>query len=65
MIIIKKRDKDSIDRMLKRYKRKCKQTKLIRQIREERHFTKPSDKKRLIKQKAVYREWVRNQQNKD
>ena len=65
MIIIKKRDKDSIDRMLKRYKQKCKQTKLIRQIREERYFTKPSDKKRLIKQKAVYREWVRNQQNKD
>lgn len=65
MIIIKKREKDSIDRMLKRYKQKSKQTKLIRKIREDKHFTKPSEKKRLVKQKAIYREQIRRQQEKD
>ena len=65
MIIIKKQPKDSIDRMLKRYKQKCKQTKLIRQIRERKEYRKPSDLKREIKQKAIYREWVRFQQEKD
>ena len=65
MLIIKKREKDSIDRMLKRYKQKCRNTKLIRNIRDGKQYTKPSEKKRLIKQKAVHREWVRSQENKD
>ena len=43
-IVIK--DGENIDRALKRYKRKVKNVKQREEIRERKHFTKPSDKKR-------------------
>ena len=41
MIIIKKKEKESIDRMLKRYKAKAKRTKLKSQLTNRKHYTKP------------------------
>lgn len=60
MIIIKKNEKDSIDRMLKRFKYKLKRTKLIRQIRDGREFEKPSMKKRKEKLKAIHIQKLRD-----
>tara|TARA_R110002060_G_scaffold53488_1_gene64097 strand:- start:198 stop:386 length:189 start_codon:yes stop_codon:yes gene_type:complete len=54
MLIIKKGEKDSIDKVLKQYKRKTRETGLLKEIRERKEFTKPSIKKRKQHQKAVY-----------
>jgi small subunit ribosomal protein S21 len=54
MLIIKKGEKDSIDKVLKQYKRKTRETGLLKEIRERKEFTKPSTKKRKQHQKAVY-----------
>ncbi len=65
MIIIKKNEKDSIDRMLKRYKQKLKKTKQIRKIKEGKEYTKPSTKKRAQKLKAIYIQQLRDQEQKN
>jgi len=56
MLIIKKGDKESIDKVLKRYKKKCRETRLLKDIRARKEFVKPSIKKRKIKQKAIYQQ---------
>jgi len=61
MLIIKKGEKESIDKVLKRYKRKCRETRLLKDIRARKEFVKPSITKRKTKQKAVY---LQKQQNK-
>jgi small subunit ribosomal protein S21 len=48
-----------LDPALKIWKRKVKNTKQLREIRERREFTKPSTKKRLSKQKSIYKEQQR------
>ena len=64
MIIIKKREKDSIDKMLKRYKQKVKKTKLTKRLREGKEYVKPSATKRLKKQKAIYIQKIRTEEEK-
>ena len=54
MLIIKKGEKESIDKVLKRFKKKCRETRLLKDIRSRQEFVKPSTKKRKIKQKAIY-----------
>lgn len=56
MIIIEVKNGESIDRALRRYKRKHRDIKLRRQLRERKQFTKPSVQKRHEKLKAIYRE---------
>lgn len=60
--IIVKQD-ENIERALKRYKRKFSRTKMIKEIRERKEYTKPSRARRKIKQKAVYRnEFLQSQE---
>jgi len=54
MLIIKNERGENIERMLKRYKRKFDRTKVLRQLRDNQQFTKPSVKRRKEKQKAIY-----------
>lgn len=56
MIIIKVKEGESIDRALKRYKRKHRNIKVINEIRERKQYTKKSVKKREEVQKAVYKQ---------
>jgi len=58
MIIIKKREKDTIDRMLKEYKRKSIRYGVIKEVKERKEFVKPSVKKRQQKLKAAFRQMV-------
>ncbi|THD69076.1 30S ribosomal protein S21 [Robertkochia marina] len=52
---------ESIERALKRFKRKYKKTKVLKELRERQQFTKPSEERRMIKQKAAYKaEYLRN-----
>ena len=54
MLIIKRGEKESIDKLLKRYKRKVRETRLTIDIRARKQFIKPSEIKRKQKQKAIY-----------
>ena len=53
MLIIKV-DKGGIENAIKKLRRKVRNVKQINKLRENKEFTKPSVKKRLQKQKAVY-----------
>ena len=63
MLIIKKGEKESIDKVLKRYKKKCRETRLLKDIRAGKEYVKPSTKKRKIKQKAIYQQKQANRFN--
>ncbi|HPG09488.1 MAG TPA: 30S ribosomal protein S21 [Saprospiraceae bacterium] len=55
MLIIEVKEGESIDRALKRYKRKHRQINLMRQLRDRKYFTKPSEARRNEILKAQYR----------
>jgi small subunit ribosomal protein S21 len=64
MLIVKLKKGENITRALKRFKTKVKRTKLIKQIRDNQHFIKPSAKKRDQLKKAIrtreYKEMLDN-----
>ncbi|OSY88014.1 30S ribosomal protein S21 [Tenacibaculum holothuriorum] len=62
MLIIPVKEGENIDRALKRYKRKFSNTKTLRQLRERKHFTKPSVAKRAERIKASYVQRLRTQE---
>ena len=51
----KVRKKDNIDRVIKRFIKKCKKLGIIDEIKDRRHFVKPSEKKRRAKERAIRR----------
>lgn len=51
-IIVK--EGENIDRALKRYKRKFRDVKVLRELRDRKQFTKPSVARRAQVQKAAY-----------
>jgi small subunit ribosomal protein S21 len=55
MIIINVKEGESIDRALKRYKRKHRQIGVIKELRRRKQFTKPSVKRRTEVLKARYK----------
>jgi len=65
MIIINKEQGDSIDRMLKRYKKKSLQYKIVDELKERKTFTKPSVKRREQVLKAVFCEKIRSSKEKN
>ena len=56
MLIIDVKDGESIDRALKKYKRKFERAGILKELRRRKHFTKPSVKRRNEILKAVYKE---------
>jgi small subunit ribosomal protein S21 len=56
MLIINVKEEESIDRALKRYKRKFQSTGLLKEIRRRKNFEKPSVERRNEILNAVYRE---------
>jgi small subunit ribosomal protein S21 len=61
MIIIPVKEGESIDRALKKYKRKFEKTGVVKELRERQKFTKPSIVKREQKLKAIYVQQLRQQ----
>ncbi len=55
MLIIERKDGETIDRALKRYKNKHRQVGLIREMRRRKEFVKPSVKRRAELLKAAYK----------
>ncbi len=56
MLVINVKDQESIDRALKRYKRKVQRTGMIKELRRRKNFVKPSVERRNIILNAIYRE---------
>ncbi|MCB0622057.1 MAG: 30S ribosomal protein S21 [Saprospiraceae bacterium] len=56
MLIINVKDNESIERALKRYRRKHRNTQLMKELRRRERFVKPSMKRRKELLKAIYRE---------
>ncbi|MCB0375846.1 MAG: 30S ribosomal protein S21 [Sinomicrobium sp.] len=63
MLIIDVKENEGIDRALKRYKRKHRDAKVMQQLRQRQHFTKPSVERRHQILKAVYK--LKKQQETD
>ena len=55
MIIINIKENESIDRALKKYKKKVKDIGTIKELRRRKHFTKPSVRRREELLKAAYK----------
>ena len=54
MLIIKVQ-KGNINRALKQFKRKFRDTKVLKELRERQYYTKPSKKRRVEKDEAIRR----------
>ncbi len=63
MIIINVKENESIDKALKRFKKKFERTGILREIRERNYYEKPSVKRRATKLRAMYREKMRAREN--
>jgi small subunit ribosomal protein S21 len=56
MIIVSVKENESIDKALKRFKKKFEKAGVLRELRSRTHFEKPSIKKRDVKLRAAYRQ---------
>ena len=63
MIIVNVKENESIDKALKRFKKKFEKTGVLRELRDRSHFTKPSIRRRAEIIKAEYRQKMRDQEN--
>ncbi len=54
MLSIPVKEGESIERALKKYKRKFERTKVLRELRDRKKYTKPTVLKREEKKKAIY-----------
>ncbi|HPE86665.1 MAG: 30S ribosomal protein S21 [Bacteroidia bacterium] len=61
MIIVPVKEGESIDRALKKLKRKFEKTGVVKELRVRQKYTKPSVIKREQMQKAVYVQHLRDQ----
>lgn len=62
MLIVDARDSDSIDKALKKYKKKFEKAGVLRELRKRQSYVKPSIRRRNEVLKAKYREQMRRQE---
>ncbi len=63
MIIINIKENESIDKALKRFKKKFEKTGVLKELRSRSYFEKRSVVKRAVKIRAAYRQNLQNQEN--
>ena len=56
MLIVPVKDGETIDKALKKYKRKFERAGILKELRRRKNFTKPSIERRAEILKAVYKE---------
>ena len=56
MLIVNVKENESVEKALKRFKKKFERTGVLRELRARQQFTKPSVKKRMQKIKAAYKQ---------
>mgnify|MGYP001580145648 CR=1 FL=1 len=62
MIIIPIKENESIDRALKKFKKKFERTGVVRELRERQAFEKPSITRRTEIKKAVYKKTLQSEE---
>ncbi|MDK2910194.1 MAG: small subunit ribosomal protein [Bacteroidales bacterium] len=62
MIIVPVKEGESIDRALKKFKRKFEKTGVVRELRARQAYTKPSVKRRDQVLRAIFIQKLRNQE---
>jgi small subunit ribosomal protein S21 len=63
MLKVEVKKGENIDSALKKLKVKFKKTKVVEQLRDRMTYDKPSIKKRKVKQKAIYIQKLRDQED--
>lgn len=63
MIIVNVKENESIDRALKRFKKKFERTGVLKELRSRSFFEKPSITRRTVKLKAAYKQKMYDQEN--
>lgn len=58
MLIIDVKDSESIDKALKKYKKKYEKSQILKQLRSRKHFTKKSVERRNEVLKAAYKQQI-------
>ena len=64
MIVINVKENESIDKALKRFKKKFERTGVLKELRSRTAFTKPSVKRRHEVIRAAYRQKMQDAANK-
>ena len=59
MLIIQIKDGDTIEKALKKYKKKFEKVGILKQIRDKMFYKKPSERKKEIINRAIIREKIR------
>lgn len=62
MIVVNVKENESIDKALKRFKKKFERTGVLKELRSRSYFEKPSVARRHEKIRAVYREKMQRTQ---
>lgn len=62
MIIVPVKDGENIERALKKFKRKFEKTGVVKELRARQQFDKPSVKKRLKMERAIYVQKLRQEE---
>lgn len=60
MIIVPVKDGENIERALKKFKRKFEKTGVVKELRSRQQFDKPSVKRRLKMERAIYVQHLRD-----
>lgn len=63
MIIVNVKENESIDKALKRFKKKFEKTGVLKEVRSRTYFEKPSVKKRFERIRAAYKQRMISKEN--
>lgn len=59
MLIIPIKEGDTIEKALKKYKKKFERVGILKQLRDRMYYKKPSERKKEVINKAIIREKIR------
>lgn len=62
MIIVKLKDGETIDKALRRYKKRFEKVGILKEMRARMYFLKPSEERREVLKRAVRRQEIRNEE---
>lgn len=63
MIVVNVKENESIDKALKRFKKKFEKTGVLKELRDRTYFTKPSVRRRSEVIRAQYRQKMQDRDN--
>jgi small subunit ribosomal protein S21 len=56
MLIVQIKEGDTLEKALKKFKKKFEKTGILRELRNRQHYTKPSVRKKEILKRAIFRQ---------